>query len=49
MMYSNGWMLKPIPDDLIKVPFHKRQRLIKILPHRYLPDYDISLWVDGNI
>ena len=49
MMYSNGWMLKPIPDDLIKVPFHKQQRLIKILPHRYLPDYDISLWVDGNI
>ena len=27
----------------------KKQRAIKILPHRYLSEYDISIWVDGNI
>lgn len=27
----------------------KQQRVIKICPHRYLPEYDVSVWVDGNI
>jgi hypothetical protein len=36
-----------------KVEFHsdensRTSRKYKILPHRYLPEYDVSIWVDGN-
>ncbi len=24
-------------------------KIFKILPHRYLPEYELSIWVDGNI
>lgn len=27
----------------------KIQRRVKILAHEYLPDYDLSIWIDGNI
>lgn len=28
---------------------HLASRHPKILPHRYFPDHDVSLWIDGNI
>lgn len=31
------------------LPFVKKQRLIKILSHRFLFEYDITLWIDANI
>lgn len=43
------WQLKPIPKDLEFLSNVKKQRIIKICPHRYLKEYDISVWVDGNI
>ena len=46
---DKGWTIKPIPSDLKELSKIKQQRLIKILPNRYLKEYDISLWVDGNI
>ena len=46
---DNGWTIKPIPQDLLGLSKIKQQRLVKILPHRYLKGYDLSLWVDGNI
>ena len=47
--YSSVWQLRPIPDELKSLSPVKQQRVIKICPHKYLSDYDESLWVDGNI
>lgn len=50
LIYNDkGWTIKHIPNDLMTFPKVKQQRLMKILPHRYLSNYDISIWVDGNI
>ena len=46
---SGMWQLKPIPDELKYLSNVKKQRVIKICPHKYLKKYDISVWVDGNI
>ncbi len=39
-------------SGLISMP-HKdptrNARMIKILPHRFLPEYDYAIWIDGNI
>lgn len=43
------WILKPIPEELKDLTPVKRQRLIKINPHKYLSEYDLSIWVDGSI
>lgn len=43
------WKLVPIPDELKYLNNVKKQRIIKICPHKYLNNYDISIWVDGNI
>lgn len=50
MNIANGiWKLMSIPNELKYLNAIKKQRIIKICPHRYLKDYDISIWVDGNI
>ena len=46
---DNGWIIKPIPEDLLMFSKVKQQRLLKTLPHKYLKKYDLSIWVDGNI
>lgn len=46
---SKIWKLKPIPEDLRYLSNVKKQRILKICPHRYLKEYDVSIWVDGNI
>lgn len=46
---SKTWKLKPIPEELKGFSKVKQQRGVKILAHRYLPDYDISIWVDGVV
>ena len=46
---SNIWKILPIPNELKYLSLVKQQRIIKICPHRYLSDYDISIWIDGNI
>lgn len=38
-----------MPRELSGLPLVKRQRVVKACPQRYLPQCDISLWVDGNI
>lgn len=45
---SNGWILKDIPSDLKQLSKVKQQRILKIHPQKYLSEYDISLWIDGN-
>ena len=44
-----GWELRPIPEELKDLSKVKQQRMIKVLPHKYLPEYDISIWVDGSV
>ena len=46
---SYNWNIYPIPTDLLSFSKIKQQRLLKILPHKYLTKYDISIWIDGNI
>lgn len=44
---SDVWQIKKVKkfmEDPVRCA-----RKIKILPHRYLPEYDISIWVDGNM
>ena len=46
---SNIWQIRPIPDELKLLSNVKKQRIVKICPHRYLKEYDVSIWIDGNI
>lgn len=46
---SCGWTLKPIPKGLESLSKVKQQRMVKALPHKYLSEYDISIWVDGSV
>lgn len=47
--YSEVWQIKPIPTELDYLTPVKKQRCIKINPHKFLSEYDISVWVDGNV
>tara|TARA_R110000782_G_scaffold26299_3_gene67562 strand:+ start:3517 stop:5169 length:1653 start_codon:yes stop_codon:yes gene_type:complete len=44
---SDIWQIKKVPA--IYGDSTRCARKYKILPHRYLGDYDVSLWLDGNI
>ena len=46
---SKVWKFREIPEELQKYSKVKQQRLIKICPHKYLSEYDESLWLDGSI
>lgn len=46
---SNIWKIRPIPSELENLSQVKKQRVIKICPHKYLGEYDVSIWIDGNI
>ena len=48
-LLSNVWKLKPIPNELLHLSKVKQQRCIKICPHKYLSEYEISIWVDACI
>ena len=43
---SDIWQIRLIPKMYDGVRDSKKP---KILPHRYLKDYDVSIWVDGDI
>lgn len=43
------WQIRQIPPELRYLSNVKKQRVVKICPHRWLREYDISVWVDGNI
>ena len=46
---SKTWKIRQIPNDLKNIDQIKKQRLLKILPHKYLSEYSVSLWLDSNI
>jgi len=42
-----GWDVRPLPFEHADPV--RTARAIKVLPHRFLSEYDISIWIDGNI
>ena len=48
-MKSNIWTLKPLPNETEELSQVKKQRYVKLNPHLLLKEYDISIWIDGNV
>lgn len=48
-MKSKTWKMRQIPDELLGYSKVKQQRGVKILAHRYLSEYGVSIWVDGAV
>ena len=51
---SSTWEIRPLPETVVSssdkaLTSVKKQRLIKLLPHKFLSEYADSLWVDSNI
>ena len=46
---DSNWKVKKIPEFLNYLDETKRARCLKILPHLFLPEYEISIWIDGSI
>ncbi len=44
---SSFWQMRVIPLGLLDPA--RRSKQIKALPHRFLPDYDLSLYVDNTV
>ena len=47
--HEGVWQIRPIPQEWKSLSKVKQQRMMKILPHRYLKKYDVSIWIDGSI
>lgn len=43
------WESMPIPSVLTGLSDVKKQRMLKICPHIYLPEYEECIYLDGNI
>ena len=48
-LVSNVWEIRQIPEELNELSNVKKQRYMKINPHLYLSEYELSIWVDGNV
>ena len=48
-MNSDIWEIRPLPKETEGLSQVKKQRFVKINPHLLLKEYDISIWVDGNV
>lgn len=47
---SNFWNIKEIPEDIKKLENNaKINRYIKMHPYELFPDYDYSIYIDGNV
>jgi len=46
---SDFWEIRPLPRGLEGLSNVKKQRWIKINAHKILPEYEFSIWVDGNV
>lgn len=46
---SDVWQIRPLPKETEGLSNVKKQRYVKINPHKHLSDYDLSIWVDGNV
>lgn len=48
-LISETWDIRPMPKESHGLSKVKSQRYVKLNPHKVLPEYDLSVWVDGNI
>ena len=48
-MQSSIWNIRPLPKEVENFSQVKKQRYVKINAHLLLSEYDISIWVDGNV
>jgi hypothetical protein len=46
---SDVWDIRPLPKEVENLSPVKKQRFVKINPHLFLKDYELSIWVDGNV
>lgn len=46
---SDVWQIKPLPKETDELSQVKKQRYVKINSHLVLGEYDLSIWVDGNV
>ncbi len=46
---SNIWEIRSLPKETDELSQVKKQRYVKIMPHKHLSEYDLSIWVDGNV
>lgn len=46
---SDVWKIRPLPKETEGLSQVKKQRFVKINAHLLLKEYDISIWVDGNV
>lgn len=46
---SDIWEIRPLPKETEELTQVKKQRYVKINPHKLLGEYEMSIWVDGNI
>ena len=47
---NTNWTIFPIPDEVLKLNVSdiKKQRYMKIHPHKFFKNYDLSLYIDPN-
>lgn len=46
---SDVWEIRPLPKEVEALSPIKQQRFIKINPHLFFKEYELSIWVDGNV
>lgn len=46
---NDVWEIRPLPKETEGLSNVKKQRYVKINAHLLLKEYDISIWVDGNV
>lgn len=46
---QDGWISAPIPKCLSGLSDVRKSRILKTQPYKFLKDYAVSLWIDGNI
>lgn len=46
---SDCWDVRLLPEELNNLSAAKKNRCVKILAHKFLPQYDFSLYIDGNV
>ena len=46
---SEFWNIRPLPKEVEGLSQVKKQRYVKLMAHKILPEYDFSVWVDANV
>lgn len=46
---GSGWTMRPPPPELETLSAAEKNRWCKFFPHRLFPDYDTSVYLDGNV